>query len=373
MRRFSKNYAEEGIIVLFTALTSTFSVILSFVGYDVLINPTYAAEVLLYYVYTYSQYTKRDPLTKLFNRQTFNRYMKRKERMVSGIISIDMNELKWINDTMGHDEGDKAIKKIAECILQPTTTRETVYRVGGDEFIVICCHGDQNHIEQLKLIRKSALDQVGLSYYYGAWMHLYGELGSYTERPGMQQVYYDQQNAYRDSVLMVAPEGTEDWYHMKMDILNGRRYYQEALQFSNRWIRNAPPNSHARAFAAFYRSMVYSNLHNEEQTRYWLGRSAIEDIKCGVMDQASLLFLAERLANDGDIERAQRYLEFSKKCNDYFCHHMRSYQVNSVIAIIEKSREAAEKRASLWFTVSMVVTALLLLTLIIVIIRKIKK
>jgi tetratricopeptide (TPR) repeat protein len=227
--------------------------------------------------------------------------------------------------------------------------------------------------EQLRLIKKSALDQVGLSYYYGAWMHLYGELGSYTERPGMQQVYYDQQNAYRDSVLMVAPEGTDDWYHMKMDILNGRRYYQEALQFSNRWIRNAPPNSHARAFAAFYRSMVYSNLHNEEQTRYWLGRSAIEDIKCGVMDQASLLFLAERLANDGDIERAQRYLEFSKKCNDYFCHHMRSYQVNSVIAIIEKSREAAEKRASLWFTVSMVVTALLLLTLIIVIIRKIKK
>ena len=227
--------------------------------------------------------------------------------------------------------------------------------------------------EQLKLIRKSALDQVGLSYYYGAWMHLYGELGSYTERPGMQQVYYDQQNAYRDSVLMVAPEGTDDWYHMKMDILNGRRYYQEALQFSNRWIRNAPPNSHARAFAAFYRSMVYSNLHNEEQTRYWLGRSAIEDIKCGVMDQASLLFLAEHLANDGDIERAQRYLEFSKKCNDYFCHHMRSYQVNSVIAIIEKSREAAEERASLWFTVSMVVTALLLLTLIIVIIRKIKK
>jgi hypothetical protein len=52
---------------------------------------------------------------------------------------------------------------------------------------------------------------------------------------------------------------------------------------------------------------------------------------------------------------------------------MRSYQVNSVTAIIEKSREAAEKRASLWFTASMVVIALLLLTLIIVIIRKIKK
>ncbi len=162
MRRFSKNYAEEGIIVLFTALTSTFSVILSFVGYDVLINPTYAAEVLLYYVYTYSQYTKRDPLTKLFNR-----YMKRKERMVSGIISIDMNELKWINDTMGHDEGDKAIKKIAECILQPTTTRETVYRVGGDEFIVICCHGDQNHIEQLVFKMRSSVDASGYSCAFG--------------------------------------------------------------------------------------------------------------------------------------------------------------------------------------------------------------
>ena len=68
---------------------------------------------------------------------------------------------------MGHDEGDKAIKKIAECILQPTTTRETVYRVGGDEFIVICCHGDQNHIEQLVFKMRSSVDASGYSCAFG--------------------------------------------------------------------------------------------------------------------------------------------------------------------------------------------------------------
>ena len=35
-------------------------------------------------------------------------------------------------------------------------------------------------------------------------------------------------------------------------------------------------------------------------TRYWLGRSALDDIKCAVMDQASLIKLAELLNQDGD-------------------------------------------------------------------------
>ena len=111
--------------------------------------------------------------------------------------------------------------------------------------------------------------------------------------------------------MMVADEGSEEWCHLKMDILTAKRHFQDALKVSNQWLKKVYNGTHEKAYAAFYRSMVYENLHNHDLTCYWFGISAIEDIRSGVMSQASLLFLAERLVEDGDYERAMRYMEFS--------------------------------------------------------------
>ena len=105
-------------------------------------------------------------------------------------------------------------------------------------------------------------------------------------------------------------------------------------------------------------------------TNYWLGKSALDDILCAVMDQASLLFLAERLADDGDLSRALRYLEFSRACNTAFTPHLRTYQFNSVINVIEKDREAAHHQSEMILIIAGVVIALLLLLLVIVLVRK---
>ncbi len=124
-------------------------------------------------------------------------------------------------------------------------------------------------------------------------MHIYGELASYTQRQNVRQSYFDKQNAYRDSVMTVAEEGTEEWFHLKMDILSAQRHFQDALAISNSWQKIVKRGTHESAYAAFYRSMVYSQLNNHDMTCYWLGKSALDDILCAVMDQASLLFLAE--------------------------------------------------------------------------------
>lgn len=48
-----------------------------------------------------------------------------------------MNGLKGINDTLGHSAGDKALKKVAECVLKAANKKMFVYRVGGDEFVLL--------------------------------------------------------------------------------------------------------------------------------------------------------------------------------------------------------------------------------------------
>ena len=224
-------------------------------------------------------------------------------------------------------------------------------------------------LEQLHQVNKSALDKKGLCEYYNAWMHVCGEIGYYTQRPKVQESYYALQNNYRDSVLAVAEEGSEHYLHLKMDVLNGRRLYQDALQISDEWLKKVTDNTHESAYAAFYRSMVYDKLKNHDMTNYWLGKSALDDIRCAVMNQASLLFLAEHLAEDGDIARAHRYVDFTKECNLFFCPLLRNYQEKSMVYVYEKSCQAAQSRANLILIIASIVIILLLIALIYVVLR----
>lgn len=228
-----------------------------------------------------------------------------------------------------------------------------------------CSHANMftESLEQLRQIDRGALTQEGLLNYYTAWMHVSGELASYTQREEVSQRYFDLQNLYRDSVMMVAKEGSGKWFHLKMDILCARQLYQDALRLSDRWLRKIKDDTHESAYAAFYRSMVYEKLGNHDMICYWLAKSALGDIKNAIMNQASLLFLAEHLANDGDIERARRYVEFSKDCNLAFCPFLRAYQINSVIDVIEKSDQAVKDRYHLMLVIASVVIALLILAL----------
>lgn len=223
---------------------------------------------------------------------------------------------------------------------------------------------DNESLEQLRLVKRSALDSLGLVDYYHAWMHVYGELGSYTQREHLRLDYFAQQDAYRDSVLMVADEDSEEWLHLKVDVLCARQLYQDALELSKEWLKKVTDGTHESAYAAFYCSMVYDRLKNHDMTCYWLGRSALDDIKCAVMNQASLLFLAEHLANDGDIDRALRYVEFAKACNLAFSPQMRAYQVNSVVNVIEKSSQVSRDQTRIILVFASVVIFLLLMALI---------
>ena len=228
-------------------------------------------------------------------------------------------------------------------------------------------------LEQLRLVNKSALDQRGLIDYYHAWMHVCGELGVYTQREDVRQRSFKQQDLYRDSVLMVAEEGSEEWYHLKVDILSARRLFQDALEISDQWLQNVTDGTHESAYAAFYRSMIYDRLNNHDMVCYWLGKSALDDIKCAVMNQASLLFLADHLANDGDFDRARRYMEFTKDCNLTFSPRLRNYQINPVVNVVEKDSQATLARANLTLKIAIGVIALLLITLIIMCINRKKQ
>ncbi|MBQ7564125.1 MAG: GGDEF domain-containing protein [Lachnospiraceae bacterium] len=91
-----------------------------------------------------------DSMTNLGNRRTFDEYMdsyaSKEPETDLVFFSFDLNELKAVNDTYGHEAGDELIVGAAECMRNVFDPTERVFRTGGDEFsaIVHCESGSRD-------------------------------------------------------------------------------------------------------------------------------------------------------------------------------------------------------------------------------------
>lgn len=98
-----------------------------------------------------------DTLTGLYNRNKFiedTSLLSGIPHKNFGILYADLNGLKEINDLHGHFEGDKALISIANSIIKAFGQKSS-YRVGGDEFVVICLDCEENiFLEKVQKLKK---------------------------------------------------------------------------------------------------------------------------------------------------------------------------------------------------------------------------
>lgn len=91
-----------------------------------------------------------DSMTQLLNRHALNRYItsdQYKKRQTIGLIYCDLIGLKRINDNLGHNNGDRLIMQ-ASHILTELFSPGNVYRIGGDEFLVVCQDISQKDLDE---------------------------------------------------------------------------------------------------------------------------------------------------------------------------------------------------------------------------------
>ena len=220
------------------------------------------------------------------------------------------------------------------------------------------CSNASMYVESLGILRqidKSKLDRGGLTAYYDAYMHVCGEIANYSLLPEVKNRYYALQDHYRDSVLQVADQGGGEYLYLKMMQLCNRQHFQEALAVSDRWLNMVTEGTHEDAYAAYFRHIVYDKLGNETMVRYWLGKSALDDIKCAVMDQAALINLAELLNFDGEIDRSYSYIRFTWYCNDFFNTRLRSSQIAPVLSVIDRNNTDISNRHNMILSISAIV------------------
>ncbi|RVU86034.1 diguanylate cyclase [Leucothrix sargassi] len=104
-----------------------------------------------------------DYLTSIPNRRYFTHYLDQKIKENTGddigVIFIDIDHFKKINDSLGHEVGDEALILLADILKKSIRTQDVVARLGGDEFVVYIENADQETIAAIaERIRKTAQD-----------------------------------------------------------------------------------------------------------------------------------------------------------------------------------------------------------------------
>jgi diguanylate cyclase (GGDEF)-like protein len=153
---------------------------------------------------------ERDALTGIYNRRVFEEKMRSlSERVVENIclLSVDVNGLKFINDTLGHLAGDRMIIAAANIIHELFIEIGLVARIGGDEFGVITEGVDVDKIECLLRRLDREVEQYklrsaeGLSLSYGYSFHVGGAVN-------MELMFQEaDNNMYQTKLLMKERSG----------------------------------------------------------------------------------------------------------------------------------------------------------------------
>jgi diguanylate cyclase (GGDEF)-like protein len=97
----------------------------------------------------------RDELTGIYNMRAFLRLAEQEHEIASrterpySILMVDIEHLKTLNDTYGHEAGNRAVRLVAEALQRLTRSTDVVARFGGDEFIVLLSGADKAAAEEV--------------------------------------------------------------------------------------------------------------------------------------------------------------------------------------------------------------------------------
>ncbi len=102
-----------------------------------------------------------DELTGAYNRAGYDIFMENLDLATTNMMMLDVDDFKGINDTYGHDTGDKILIKLVRVLQSVFRDDDCICRIGGDEFVIFMVHsaGMQRRLIESKIIQIN--DEMG--------------------------------------------------------------------------------------------------------------------------------------------------------------------------------------------------------------------
>lgn len=155
--------------LVFFAVPPFISIIFQVVFYGIsLMLNSVVLSLLIVFLNIQNQDINTDHLTGIYNRKKLEYFMKKKidmctEKRTFSAIMLDINNFKLINDTYGHDAGDKALEASAKLLKGCIRTDDFIARFGGDEFCIILNISNTDELEQAILRIKRTVENYNES------------------------------------------------------------------------------------------------------------------------------------------------------------------------------------------------------------------
>lgn len=135
------------MLLVFTVVGTTVQLVLPYVHVSWL---CVTLSLILFYAYFCTLTETQDTLTGLLNRNVYDQYTKSLNHGVKGMVIVfDLDSFKQINDLYGHQWGDFCLQMTGRLIKDCFHKMGFCYRIGGDEFCVICETTDEQQVRDV--------------------------------------------------------------------------------------------------------------------------------------------------------------------------------------------------------------------------------
>lgn len=218
--------------------------------------------------------------------------------------------------------------------------------------------------EELRSISIAGVSTECLKKYYWMASRLSYDMADYNHTMPYQDEYIKQGSVYTDSLLHLLPARSAEWLYAEGMRQMKEYHYDECVYTFRQLLRNADLDVHTRAVVTSCLGWIYFMQGEREDAKRYLAEAAICDNESATKETTALCGLAGMLYEEGDIERATRYVQFSLDDANYYDARQRKIQIGDILPIIEQDRYNMMKNERNAIIITLIVALLAIVILL---------
>lgn len=196
----------------------------------------------------------------------------------------------------------------------------------------------------------SSLNQKTLSVsllikYYNCYRKIYSDLDYFALATNSKDDYTQIYKSYTDSVAAIIDKNDDEYFYLQEWELLDQGKYEACLSINSLRLSKSKIATKEYSYITFQRSMIYEQMGEREKEQRFLILSAISDIMASRKDNASLAKIALRKYEEGDLERASTYIQYSFADATFYNSKLRFFEIaNSLSRIMESYQKGFERK-----------------------------
>lgn len=241
--------------------------------------------------------------------------------------------------------------------------------------MVFCLLSSGLYKEAEDMLESIQLDGVSRDYrrrFYKMASRLYYDLADYNHSNPYQDAYQMKGSSYTDSLLTYLTPQSADWLYATAMKQMKEYDYDASVATFKKLMRVEGLDAHIKAIVTSCLGWIAIFQKDREKGKAYLAQAAIYDNETATKETTALCLLAGMLYEDGDVERATRYVRLAMDDANFYDARQRKIQVGEILPIIEQDRYNIIKSERNAITTAFVIAILGIVSLLvgIYIIRK---